>query len=260
MLTFDHSLYLQIKGTAMGTIFAPTHANLTMGYHEIKAHSIICQSYALASKHFEIFWFTFSDDCQILLKFNLIKPDHLLSILNKTDNSQFTMEKSQPTLLFLDIMMKKSGIKIWMDTYNKPTDSKQYVRFTSNYPWHCLTNILFSLAKRICTIVESENVKEKCFKELKRTLLKQKCPKLLIGDSTLRAKEIPHEVLKQPKTTKIEETIPFTITYNPNNPNVFRFDNFQYSQIMSKVFQRKKFVKPTSQASNLGRLLCRYKF
>ena len=32
-VTFDSEFYLQIKGTAMGTIFAPTYANLTIGYH-----------------------------------------------------------------------------------------------------------------------------------------------------------------------------------------------------------------------------------
>ena len=40
-LTFDSEFYLQIKGTAMGTIFAPTYANLTMGYHEIKVYSLL---------------------------------------------------------------------------------------------------------------------------------------------------------------------------------------------------------------------------
>ena len=53
MLTFDSEFYLQIKGTAMSTIFAPTYANLTMRCHEIKVYSIIHQSYALATKHFE---------------------------------------------------------------------------------------------------------------------------------------------------------------------------------------------------------------
>ena len=51
-LTFDSEFYLQIKGKAMGTIFAPTYANLTMGYHEIKVYSIIRQSHTLANKYF----------------------------------------------------------------------------------------------------------------------------------------------------------------------------------------------------------------
>ena len=53
--TFDSEFCLQIKETAMSTIFDPTYANLTIGYHEIKACAIIRQSYALASKHFENF-------------------------------------------------------------------------------------------------------------------------------------------------------------------------------------------------------------
>ena len=52
-LTFDSEFCLQITATAMGTIFAPTYVNLTMGYHEIKVYSIIHQSYALASMYFE---------------------------------------------------------------------------------------------------------------------------------------------------------------------------------------------------------------
>ena len=68
------------------------------------------------------------------------------------------MEKSKARLPFLDIMIKKSGTKIWMDIYNKPTDPKCYVSFMSNHPQR-LTNVLFSLARRIGTIVEKENVK-----------------------------------------------------------------------------------------------------
>ena len=201
MLTFDSEFCLQIKGTAMGRISAPTYANSTMGYHEVKVYSIICQGYALASKHFEISWFRFLDDCQILLKVNLIKPDHLHSILNQINNNiQFTMEKSQTTLPFLDIMINKSGTKIWMDIYNKATNSKRYIPFTSNHPRHCLTNISLSHARRICTIDENENVKEKRFKELKKTLLEQKSPKSLIEAKILINKEMPLEVLHDTST------------------------------------------------------------
>ena len=132
----------------MGTIFAPTYANLTMAYHEIKVYSIIRQSHVLASKHFENSFYRYLDDCQILLKVNLIKPEHLLSILNQiNDNIQFIMVNSQTRLPFLVIMINKSGTKIWMDIYNKPTHSKRHVSFTSNHPRHCLTNIPFSLAR-----------------------------------------------------------------------------------------------------------------
>ena len=95
--------------------------------------------------------------------------------------------------------------------------------------------------------------------------LEQKYSKSLIEVRILRAKQIPLEILRQSKTAKNEEIIPFTFTYSPNNPNVFpiikqSFDNFQYSKTMSHIFQRKKLVKSMSQAPNLGRLLCRSKF
>ena len=102
-------------------------------------------------------------------------------------------------------------------------------------------------------------------KELKKTSLEQKYPYSLIEASILRAKEIPLEVLKQLKTAKNEEIIPFTMTYNFNNPNVFliikqSFDNFQYSKSMFNIFQRKKLAISLSEARNLGKLLYRSKF
>ena len=128
-----------------------------------------------------------------------------------------------------------------MDSYNKTTDSKQYVPFTSNDPPHCLTNIPFSFVRTTCAILGNENVKEKGLKELKKTLLEHKYSESLTEASILRAKEIPLEILRQPKTDKIEETFFFTITYNPNNPNIFpiikkSFDNFQYFKRMPSIF------------------------
>ena len=93
-------------------------------------------------------------------------------------------------------------------------------------------------------------------------MLEQKHLTSLIEASILRAKEIPIQILRQPKTVKNKESIPFTISYNPNDPNVFpiikqSFDNFQYSKTIANIFQRKKRAKFLSEAPNLGRLLCR---
>ena len=123
-MTFDSVFFLQLKGTAMGTVFAPTYANLTMAYHEIQVYFVIKNTCSLVvSKFFEENWFRFLDNCQILLNTKLIKPNDLLTILNQVNpNLQFTMERSTTNLPFLDIMINKTGTKIWMDIYNKPTD------------------------------------------------------------------------------------------------------------------------------------------
>ena len=143
----------------------------------MKLKFIICKSYALAGELVENSWFSYLGDCQILLKVNLARPKHLLSILNQISNNiQFTMGKNQTRLLFLDIMINNSGTKIWLDIYNKPADSKRYVSFTSNHPRHCLTNITFSIARKICTIAENQKVNEKHFKELKKNIARTKIP------------------------------------------------------------------------------------
>ena len=53
-LTFNSMLFLQLKGTAMGTVFAPTYANLTIAYHEIQVCFVIKNTYGLVvSKFFQ---------------------------------------------------------------------------------------------------------------------------------------------------------------------------------------------------------------
>ena len=139
-------------------------------------------------------------------------------------------------------------VQICMDIYNKPTGSKRYVLFMPSHPQHCLINIPFSFARGICTIVENENVKQKLFQEMKNILLEQKYPKSLTKASILKAKEIPLDVLRQPKTAKNEELFPFVATYNANNPNVFpiikqNFDDFQFLK-QWPTFSRRRNLWP----------------
>ena len=69
------------------------------------------------------------------------------------------MKRSDNQLSFLDAMINKAGRKVFMDIYSKPTDSKRYVSFKSNHPKHCLKNIPFSLARRICMIAGKDSLK-----------------------------------------------------------------------------------------------------
>ena len=77
-LTFDSKFYLQIKSRAMSAIFVTTYANSSAGYYEVNVYSIIRQSYALPSKYFGNSWLRYLKHCQLLMKFNVIKPDDLL--------------------------------------------------------------------------------------------------------------------------------------------------------------------------------------
>ena len=61
---FDNENLLQLHGTAMGTVFAPTYGNLSMEYHEIKLYDLIELNYNLdIRQYFVENWKRFLDDC-----------------------------------------------------------------------------------------------------------------------------------------------------------------------------------------------------
>ena len=166
-------------------------------------------------------WKRFLDDCQILLKTDLIKLDDLLTILNSVNNDiQFSMELNDNKLPFLDILITKSGKKN-LGEHSKPTDSKHYVSYLSNHPNPCLKNIPFCLARRICMIVKNKNVRYMKLKELRTILKTQKYPKMVIEKEIKKALAIPQEQLRSEKLKKKDDILPFISTHNPNNSNVF---------------------------------------
>ena len=57
----------------MGTVFAPTCQNLTVGYHEIKLSDLIELNYNLDLKQYFVEnWKRFLDDCEILSKTEIL--------------------------------------------------------------------------------------------------------------------------------------------------------------------------------------------
>ena len=155
----------------MGTIFAPTYATLTMGYFEVHFYNICELKWG---KEFQEFilenWSRFLDDCQTPLDKNKVKPDELLETLNSVNEAiQFTMEFSDKEIPFLDILIKRDNSGIWMDMYHKPTDTQRCFPYSTSHPKHCLKNIPFVMARRICTIVENNSLKKKHLRELKKS-------------------------------------------------------------------------------------------
>ena len=158
----------------MGTIFAPTYANLTMGFFEPTFYDLCRDKFGedLGNVIFEN-WSRFIDDCETLLEENKINLNDLLSTLNSINSSfQFTMECSKNAISFLDILIKRNNDKIWMDIHYKPTDTHRCHPISSNHPKHCKKNIFFTSARRICTIVENTEAKMKHLENLKMNLSK----------------------------------------------------------------------------------------
>ena len=82
------------------------------------------------------------------------------------------MEYSKDDIPFLDILIKRNNENIWMDIFYKQTDTHRCLLFSSKHPNHCKKNIPFTLACRICTIVENTEAKMKHLENLKMNLRK----------------------------------------------------------------------------------------
>ena len=127
------------------------------------------------------------------------------------------METSDTQLPFLDAMINKEGKKVFMDVYSKRKDSKRYLSFKSNHPKHCLKNIPFSLARRICMIAERNSLKEIKLKELETLQLEQHYPERIIKAGKNKALKIPQNKLRNIKEQEKKKILPFIPTFNPNN-------------------------------------------
>lgn len=167
----------------MGTKVAPTYATLVMGYLENTLFERTSEVFdAELSTYIGSNWKRYLDDCFIFWTKGEDDLEKFHSLLNTLNESiQFTMEKSDKELPFLDLRIIKNGSCITTDLYCKPTDTHQYLDFRSCHPSHTKRNIPFNLARRICTIITDKTLRSKRLEELKIFLQRHRYPKNLIN-------------------------------------------------------------------------------
>ena len=222
---FDNIMYNQCIGTAMGHIFAPPYACLSVGYLEedklfttelnqrFDRHDI-----DVIEKSFKRYMddgSTFlppSIDCEMFLKcLNILHPsiEYALEPAIKTTID----EKSVYKLNFLDItiILHEDG-KIETDIHYKPTNSHKYLNYESFHPTHCKNNIPFTLAKRIIVFVTNPVKMELRLKELISWLVNCNYPLKIIN------KGIHNARLQGPanKPRSSNNVIPFVTTLMSN--------------------------------------------
>ena len=140
---FDNKEYLQIGGTAMGTKLAPSFENLFMGHFEDK----FIYSYPLQP----FIWKRFIDDIFFVWTNGQEKLDKFVNYLNHCHETiKFTLETSCLKINFLDItIIKQTDGRICTNLYCKPTDSHNYLLYSSEHPRHLLNGIPYSQFVRI---------------------------------------------------------------------------------------------------------------
>ena len=161
---------------------APSYATLVLGFLEQSLYGRVTDILGEEIGHYiHNNWKRFLDDCYINWPYGEEKLGVLHRILNSlNDNIQLTVETSCVELPFLDVMVKKEGTRLRTDIYYKPTDSFQYLPYTSSHPRRTKNNIPYNLSRRICMIIENWEKREQRLQELKYILLSKKYPENVI--------------------------------------------------------------------------------
>ena len=178
---FNGKYYVQTKGTAMGTKMAPNYANMAIAFIEERMYNLCETNYSQEyTSYIKANWKRYLDDCVIIWddRYEISDFHNILNSLHKDIN--FTVDKNKHTLPFLDIQVNLPNNEINTDVYYKSTDTHQYLSYKSCHPRHTKTNISYSLARRICTIVDEPTLRDKRLDELKQFLLGREYPIAII--------------------------------------------------------------------------------
>ncbi|MCG8430695.1 MAG: GIY-YIG nuclease family protein, partial [Candidatus Omnitrophica bacterium] len=266
---FGSRHFSQRKGTCMGSKIGPVYAVLTLAYlEETKLYPGIREMYPPEQAGFLIESFKrYIDDCWCTFRQSFWDIQDFHALLNSlSPHLKFTKESDVHKLPFLDVLVIREGKKIITDLFSKPTDTKQYLHFRSCHPRHTKTNIPFSLARRICTIVQDNERRAFRLDEMKNNLLKRGYPLKLILNGISRAQSIDIQTLRTPKEKQQDlNNICFVHTHNPSNLNMHNvisrnIDFLKTDQRLNDMLKETKLINASRQPPSLKGMLTRARF
>lgn len=199
---YKGKFYRQIKGTAMGTNFAPTYAILTIGYLEMQFYKKCEEHFSEnVAKYIVSNFKRYIDDCILIWDNNFGDPNLLTVLLNNLHPAiKYIMSISITKIPFLDILLVIESDRIETEIYKKPTDSDAILHFTSCHNRKIKRSIPYSLAIRITRIVSTPLKQEYFFSSLRERLLKYGYPINLVNNAIEKAKIPNIASRRQPAT------------------------------------------------------------
>ena len=215
--TFNGSHYKQVFGTSMGTKMAPSMACLFMGRLEQRLLSSCPKK--------PLLWIRYIDDIFFLWSHGQDELQNFVDFCNRAHPTiKFTSESSSTEVPFLDVMVSTRDGKLCTDLYSKPTDSHQYLHWSSCHPKHTKSSLPYSLAFRLNRICSSPETLKGRIDELEGFLQSRGYPESVIKSQISKALEIPRSVALEPRPTVTEadnpDRVPLVLTYHPSLPKL----------------------------------------
>ena len=148
---FDNQFYLQISGTAMGTRFAPSYADIYMA--EVEEHYISTQEYQPS------LFLRFLDDIFLIWHHGNESLQLFINGLNNIHTRlRFTASISPTNIAFLDLNVYTENGKLKSDLYVKPTDVHNILPFNSHHNPDTKWGIIKAQSIRYLRIISDPNI------------------------------------------------------------------------------------------------------
>ena len=211
--TINSRYYLQTRGTAVGTRCAPNVANLFMHRFESKA----LQNYPLKP----LIWRRFIDDIFCLWTHGEDELNTFLNYLNNLHPTiKLTCDHSNHSVSFLDTKVILNDGHLTTDLYTKPTDTHNYLHFTSAHPPHCTKHGPYSQLLRIKRICSNHSDFIRHQEALTGYYKKRGYPSRILLENILKVEQITRQQLLHPDntTTTKQERVILISTYHPTPP------------------------------------------
>ena len=228
IFNFGEENYIQINGTAMGTIMAPTYANIYLKNKEEKF--LLNPSSNPFLNNIKLFKRYIDDICIVYENLNNNIAD-FLRILKKTyEPLELTVKLGKQNQIFLDTEISINTHKITTQLHQKPLSNKTYIAPSSQHPPHMLNNIIFNdllRANRLCSLPTQRNKHE--INIMAKAIKAGYKKKQLIS---LRSKARKHD-----KTTEPSSSQPLDNSSEYNNTIVSLTYNGKSTEKLAKVLK-----------------------
>ncbi|KAL2102084.1 hypothetical protein ACEWY4_003845 [Coilia grayii] len=147
---FQDAWFLQKRGVAMGSPFAPSFANIYMAHFE--------ERYIYTNKRFTphiALWKRYIDDVFLLWCGDINTLQDFFNYLNNcTDYLSFSMDFDSTRISFLDVWVIREDNTLYTDLFTKPTARNSLLRADSCHPLPLKNSLPYSQfcrVKRICS-------------------------------------------------------------------------------------------------------------
>jgi hypothetical protein len=255
---FNGDHFLQVGGTAMGTKMAPSYAIKSLGLFE--------QMFVYTYHKQPLLWIRYIDDIFVFWQHGeeeLFKFLHHLNTCSPT--IKFTMEHSTEEINFLDTTVKITDGVISTDLFCKPTDSHNYLMYSSAHSRACRNSISFSQFLRVRRICSDILTFDEHIKEMGGHFLRRGYPCHIIEEAAIKARRLDRHSLLYPSASskKRNDSIVLTTTFHPHDNTVKNTVDKNWDLLgkssQTSFLQKSKLVTGFRRPQNLRDMLVRAK-